>query len=282
MEKKDVENLEIDLMLEAIVQRYGYDFRNYSKASIERRVKQAKVKFGCKEITDLTCQLLHNPSFFQELVSNFSITVTEMFRDPHVYRSLREKVIPYLATYPFIKVWHAGCSTGEEVYSLAILLHEADLLRRTTIYATDFNETALNTARDGIYPIEQIKEYIENYKSSGGTESFAQYYHAEYDEVIMSHFLKKNMTFARHNLATDQVFGEMHLILCRNVLIYFNKKLQERVLKLFNNSLAHNSFLCLGSKETIRFSEVKDQFTEFDKELKIFRKKISPYDTQRI
>jgi chemotaxis protein methyltransferase CheR len=272
MERQDVEKIELDLMLEAIVQRYGYDFRNYSKASIERRVRQAKVKLDCREISDITSRLLHNPAFFQELVSNFSVTVTEMFRDPEMYQTLREQVMPYLATYPFIKVWHAGCSTGEEVYSLAILLHEANILEKTTIYATDFNETALNTAREGIYPIERIKEYTENYRKTGGKESFSQYYHAEYDDVIMSQFLKKNITFARHNLVMDQVFGEMHLIMCRNVLIYFNRILQNRVLKLFDDSLIHSGFLCLGNKETIQFSDVKNRFASLNKELRIFRK----------
>ncbi len=273
MKKKEIEDIELELLLEAIAKRYGYDFRNYSKASMERRVRQAKVKLGCEEISDLTRKLLHDPAFFQRLVSDFSITVTEMFRDPEVYRTLREKVIPYLATYPFIKVWHAGCATGEEVYSLAILLHEEGLLDRATIYATDFNEEALSTARQGIYSIGTIKEYRDNYLKSGGKFSFSEYYHAQYDSVVMAKFLKKNITFARHNLVTDQVFGEMHLILCRNVLIYFDRTLQDRVFKLFDDSLARNTFLCLGSKESLKFSSVIDDFIEFDRKQKIYRKK---------
>nr|MBF0220620.1 protein-glutamate O-methyltransferase CheR [Desulfobulbaceae bacterium] len=275
MEKKDLEKIELDLMLEAIVRRYGYDFRNYSKASMERRVKQAKVKLGCAEITDLTRNLLHDSVFFQKLVSDFSITVTEMFRDPEVYKTLREKVLPYLATYPFIKVWHAGCATGEEVYSFAILLHEEGLLERTTIYATDFNEDALSTARQGIFSIDRTKEYAENYRKSGGKASLSEYFHAQYDSIVMANSLKKNITFARHNLVTDQVFGEMHLILCRNVLIYFDRTLQERVFRLFSESLIHNGFLCLGSKESLKFSTIVSEFNEYEKRHKIYQKKSS-------
>jgi chemotaxis protein methyltransferase CheR len=229
-------------------------------------------KLGCQKITDLTRRLLYDPEFFQRLVSDFSVTVTEMFRDPKVYAVLREKVVPYLKTYPFIKVWHAGCATGEEVYSLAILLHEEGLLERTTIYATDFNEAALTVAKEGIYPLKRIREYSDNYVKGGGKGSFSEYYHAQYDNVIMSKFLRNNMTFARHNLVTDQVFGEMHLILCRNVLIYFNRTLQDRVFHIFDDSLAHNAFLCLGSKENLKFSEVMDRFTEFEPKVKIYRK----------
>lgn len=273
MEKKDIDNIELDLMLEAIVKRYGYDFRNYSKASIERRVKQAMAKLGCEEITDLTRNLIHDSAFFQKLVREFSITVTEMFRDPDVYRTLREEVVPYLTTYPFIKIWHAGCATGEEVYSLAILLHEENLLDRATIYATDFNEAALSTAREGIYSIERVKEYSNNYHKSGGKNSFSDYYHAEYGSVAIPGFLKKNITFARHNLVTDQVFGEMHLIMCRNVLIYFDRTLQDRVFKLFDDSLTHSAFLCLGSKESLKFSTTAPNFDEFNSKQKIYRKK---------
>ncbi|MBU0483865.1 MAG: protein-glutamate O-methyltransferase CheR [Proteobacteria bacterium] len=273
MGKNDLETIEFDLLLEAIVRRYGYDFRNYARASIERRVRQAMAKLHLERISELTTHLLHDPQFFQDLVANFSITVTEMFRDPQVYLALREKVIPYLATYPFIKIWHAGCATGEEVYSLAILLMEEGLLERTTIYATDFNEAALETARAGIYPIEKIKEYNENYLRAKGKCSFSSYYHAQYDSVIMNKGLKKALTIARHNLVTDQVFGEMHLIMCRNVLIYFNRELQERVFTLFDESLGHGGFLCLGTKETIRFYPMAENFTEFDPQNKIYRKR---------
>ncbi len=273
MEKSAIIDIELDLLLEAIVRRFGYDFRNYSRASMERRVEQAKIRMGCDEISDLTKHLLHEPAFFQKLVSDFSITVTEMFRDPEVYSTLRQKVIPYLATYPFIKIWHAGCATGEEVYSLAILLHEEGLLERTTIYATDFNEAALETARQGIYPFKKIKEYNQNYLDGAGKRLFSEYYHARYDRVIMNTILKKNITFARHNLVTDQVFGEMHLIMCRNVLIYFNRTLQDRVFKLFDDSLIHNGFLCLGSKESLRFSKTSINFNAFAPNLKIYRKK---------
>lgn len=272
----DIETIEINLLLEGIFQRYGYDFRHYSRASMERRVRQAMSKMRCVTISELTGRLLHDPVFFQQVVADFSITVTEMFRDPEVYRVLREKVAPYLATYPFIKVWHAGCATGEEVYSLAILLLEEGLLERTTIYATDFNEAALQRVRDGIYPVDRIREYCDNYRKAGGRQSFSDYYHAQYDFAIMAPCIKKSITIARHNLVTDQVFGEMHLILCRNVLIYFDRTLQDRVLQLFDESLVHGGFLCLGSKESLSFSSVAEGFSEFDPKQKIYRKRSTP------
>ena len=180
-----------------------------------------------------------------------------MFRDPWFYLALREKVIPFLKTFPFINVWQAGCATGEEVYSLAIILKEEGLYERSHIYATDFNDAALEKAKTRIYPLERIKEYSINYQKAGGKQSLADYYRAQYQSVIMDTALQQNITFANHNLATDGVFGEMHLILCRNVLIYFDRDLQSRVLSLFQNSLPYNGFLCLGSKETIHFSKVK-------------------------
>lgn len=273
MEPQEIEAIEIDLLLEAIYRRYGYDFRNYARASMERRIQHGMERLGCQQVSELTRRILYEPAFFQELIASFSITVTEMFRDPEVYAFLRRQVVPYLATYPFIKVWHAGCATGEEVYSLAIMLAEEGILERTTIYATDFNETALQTAREGIYPIDRLKGYGENYQKSGGRQTLANYYHAEYDSVIMDKGLKKNITFARHNLVSDQVFGEMNLIVCRNVLIYFNRRLQEQVLTLFDDSLVGNGFLCLGSKESLRFSSLVGKYKELDPHLKVYRKR---------
>jgi chemotaxis protein methyltransferase CheR len=273
MEPHQIEAIETDLLLEAIFRRYGYDFRNYARASMERRIRHGLQRLGCKQISELTRRILYEPEFFQELIDGFSITVTEMFRDPEVYAQLRTQVLPYLATYPFIKVWHAGCATGEEVYSLAILLAEEGILERTTIYATDFNETALHTAREGIYPIDRLQVYGDNYQKSGGRATLANYYHAQYDSVIMAKSLRKNITFARHNLVSDQVFGEMHLIICRNVMIYFNRDLQERVLTLFDDSLIGNGFLCLGSKESLRFSSLAGKFRELDPSLKVYRKR---------
>lgn len=196
-----------------------------------------------------------------------------MFRDPDVYSVLRNEVVPFLKTYPFLKVWHAGCASGQEVYSLAILLKEEGLYKQTTIYATDFNEGVLEKARQGIYPISEVKRYIENYRLAGGKESLTDYFDAHYESVIMSKDLKQNITFARHNLVSDQVFGEMHLILCRNVLIYFDRTLQGRVLNLLNDSLIRGGFLCLGKKETLRFSNIYECYDEFDEQRQIYRKK---------
>ncbi len=273
MEKAKVEEIEVGLLLEAIFRRYGYDFRNYAKASIKRRIKQFVSKSDCNTVSELIPKLLYDESFFGSLAYDFSITVTEMFRDPTFYKALREKVIPFLKTYPFIKIWHAGCATGEEAYSLAILLKEEGFYDRATIFATDFNDFALRTAEEGIYPIEQIKQYTSNYQKAGGNRSFSEYYHAQYESAIMDNSLKKNITFANHNLVTDSVFGEMHLVLCRNVLIYFDRTLQGRVLKLFSDSLVYDGFLCLGGKESLRFSDVCEKFKEIDKKGKVFQKK---------
>ena len=268
----DIENIEIDLFLEAVFKCYGYDFRHYAKASLKRRIKNLMKKNGYKRINDMTSDILHDRSFFEKVVYDFSITVTEMFRDPLFYHNLREKIIPYLKTYPFIKIWHAGCATGEEVYSLAILLKEEGIYNKTTIFATDFNGNALDTAKQGIYSLKDMQMYTTNYQKAGGKTSFADYYHARYKSAIMSKALSKNVTFANHNLVTDSIFGEMHLILCRNVLIYFNKYLQDNVLKLFNESLIRGGFLALGSKESLQFSCIENDFKPIDKKSKIFQK----------
>ena len=267
-----IEKIEIDLFLEAIFKCYGYDFQLYARASIKRRIKHLMKKNGYNRISDMTSDILHDPSVFEKVVYDFSITVTEMFRDPSFYQSLRNKIIPYLKTYPFIKIWHAGCATGEEVYSLAILLKEEGIYNKATIFATDFNEHALDVARQGIYSLKDTQKYSTNYQKAGGKASFSDYYYARYNSAIMRKSLSKNVTFANHNLVTDGVFGEMHLILCRNVLIYFNKDLQNKVLTLFNESLIHGGFLALGSKETLSFSSIENDFKPIDKKNKIFRK----------
>ena len=272
MINSEIENIEISLLLEATYNRYGYDFRDYARASIERRVRQFAIKSGIKSISEMIPILLYNESFFQTLVREFSITVTEMFRDPKVYHVLKEKVFPILKTYPFIKIWHAGCATGEEVYSLAILLMEAGLYKKSTIFATDFNDEALATAKQGIYPTENIKQSTLNYQKAGGLESFSDYYHAKYDSISIDNKLKKNITFANHNLVIDQTFSEMHLILCRNVLIYFNKTLQDKVFYLFDNSLVSGGFLCLGSKESLLYSGIQGKFEPVDEKEKIYQK----------
>jgi len=271
--KSKIEEIEIGLLLEAIFQRYGYDFRHYSRASIERRVRQFQGKSGCSTISEMIPKLLHDASFFEVFVREFSITVTDMFRDPFVYRSLRKNVVPILKTYPFVKIWHAGCATGEEAYSLAIVLKEEGVYDRATLFATDFNDAALDEAKKGIYALDNAKKFTTNYQAAGGTSSFSEYYHARYQAMAINTSLRENITFANHNLVTDSVFGEMHFIMCRNVLIYFEKALQDRVLNLFSDSLVHGGMLCLGTKESLRFSNVKNRFQTIDEDARIYRKK---------
>jgi chemotaxis protein methyltransferase CheR len=276
MNKNEIEELELRLLLDAMYHRYGYDFRDYARASVERRARQFFIKAGLNTISEMIPLLLHNESYFQTLIREFSITVTEMFRDPGVYQVIKEKVFPVLKTYPYIKIWHAGCATGEEVYSLAILLQEAGLYKRATIFATDFNDEALETAKQGIYHLENIKQCTINYQKGGGSESFSQYYQAQYDSIVMEKSLRKNITFANHNLVTDQSFGEMHLILCRNVLIYFNKTLQNRALDLFDDSLTAGGFLCLGNKESLLFWDKEKHYEPVEDSSRIFQKKYLP------
>jgi chemotaxis protein methyltransferase CheR len=272
MRKKEVEDIEVALLLDAIYQRYGYDFRNYSRVSIKRRIENLLGKAKCGTISSMISPLLHDEAFFETLVYGLSVTVSEMFRDPEFFRALREKVIPYLKTYPFVKIWHAGCSTGEEVYSLAIVLKEEDFYDHATIFATDFNDLALSKAGQGIYPLEKMKDYTANYQRSGGTGSFVQYYHAGYDAAVLDPSLKKNIAFASHNLVTDGVFSEVHLIVCRNVLIYFDRTLQNQVLRLFHDSLVRGGILALGSKESVQFSEVGKDFKTLSQKWKIYQK----------
>jgi chemotaxis protein methyltransferase CheR len=228
---------------------------------------------GIKDLFQMKELILKDEEFAAKLLQDLSITVTEMFRDPLFYKAIREKIVPVLKTYPFIKVWHAGCATGEEAYSMAILLEEEGLYERTTIYATDFNQQALNKAKEGIFPNELIKEYTINYQLAGGKEPFSDYYTSSYDHVIMNKSLKKNIVFSNHNLVTDSVFAEVHLILCRNVLIYFERDLQNKVQKLFYDSLINGGILCLGSKEGLRFTNVYERYVELDKKQRIYKKK---------
>jgi len=274
MKKNEIEQLEVDLLLEGLHRRYGYDFRSYARASIDRRVRQFLLKKQIPHISELIPLTIHDEAIFSELIQYFSISVTEMFRDPFVYRVLRETAVPFLKTFPFVKVWNAGCATGEEVYSLAVVLEETGLSERTTIFGTDFNDEALETAKQGIYPTKAIKEYTRNYQGAGGTRSFSEYYHAGYDSASMGASLKEMITFANHNLAVDNVFGEMHLVFCRNVLIYFNRELQNRALRLFTESLVRGGFLVLGTKETLQFSDVADEYEVVDRAARIYKKKI--------
>lgn len=264
---------EISFLLEAIFQKYGYDFRQYSEAHIRRRLINRMAMARLENVSQLQSKVLKDEKFASELLQDLSITVTEMFRDPSFYKSLRENVIPILKTYPFLKIWHAGCASGEEAYSMAIIMQEEGLYERTTIYATDFNQQVLNEAKEGIFSNSMMKEYTSNYQLSGGKESFTRYYTSNYDNVIMNHSLKKNIVWANHNLVTDTVFAEVHLILCRNVLIYFNKDLQNKVQKLFYDSLINGGILCLGSKESLRFTDLHNDYTELDKRNRIFKKK---------
>lgn len=270
---QDPQVIEINLLLEGIFQRYGYDFRDYGKAHAKRRIMHRLALSGINSVSELLHRLLYDEAFFHLILQDLSINTTEMFRDPEFFLAVREQVIPVLKTYPFIKIWHAGCSTGEEVYSMSILLKEEGLLNRTQIYATDFNPSVLQKAREGIYSATQMKEYTRNYIKSGGKYSFSDYYNARYDSAILKKTLKENVVFADHNLVTDSVFGEMNLVMCRNTLIYFNKKLQDKVVGLFRDSLVPGGFLCLGSKESITFPPHKAVFEPVVGKWKIFRKK---------
>lgn len=245
----DTENIEMDLLLEAIWRKYGYDFRQYARAAMKRRLSHIAETFGCPTLSLLQHKVLHEAGGFQKWLAEITITVTEMFRDPPFFRLVAAELIPMLKTYPFPKIWVAGCATGEEAYALAILLHEADLLRRATIYATDVSETALEKARAGIYPLDRIRAFTINYQRAGGLQSFADYYTGRYEHGLMRPFLRRSMVFGSHNLVTDQVFGEMNMICCRNVMIYFNAELKHRVMRIFLESLAPQGFLCLGMKE---------------------------------
>ena len=270
---KDKSDLEITSLLEAFFQKYSYDFRQYSEAHIRRRIMNRMSMSGFENIEQMQSRLLTDEVFASEFLQDLSIKVTEMFRDPDFYRSFRENVIPILKTYPFVKIWHAGCATGEEAYSVAILLQEEGLYDRTTIYATDFNQQALSQAKEGIFPSKMMKEYTANYQLSGGKESFSDYYTSNYDSVIMNKSLKRNIVWANHNLVTDSVFAEVHVILCRNVLIYFDKNLQNKVQRLFHDSLINGGILCLGSKEGIRFTDLAEEYSELDKKQRIFKKR---------
>ena len=264
--------IELKLLIEAIYLRYSYDFRDYSSASLKRRVLLALKQMHCENISQLQRRILYDPQAFMELLQFLTIPVSEMFRDPSYYLALREQVIPVLRTYPSLKIWIAGCSTGEEVYSMAILLKEEGLLDRTILYATDINPRSLERARQGIFNIDNMRQYTSNYQGAGGKHSLSDYYTAAYDSAIMDKSLKENITFADHSLATDSVFAETQSISCRNVLIYFNKPLQNRAFGLFYDSLCHRGFLGLGSKETVEFSGYAEQFEAFDKPERVFRK----------
>jgi chemotaxis protein methyltransferase CheR len=269
----EIENIEIRLLLEGIHQKYGYDFRDYSAASLKRRIKHHLKLEKIGTISHLQSEILRNASAFERLLCQLTVNVTEMFRDPIVYQKIKEEVFPYLKTYPFLRIWHSGCATGEEVYSMAILLSEEHLYERTQIYATDVDHNILKKAKEAIFPLAVMKEYSRNYHRSGGSRPFSYYYTANNHTAILDRSLKTNIVFADHNLATESVFGEMQMIVCRNVLIYFNRKLQERALSIFKESLCKGGFLCLGTKESLQFSSLADDFETVAASQKIYRKK---------
>jgi chemotaxis protein methyltransferase CheR len=269
---KEVEDLEIVLLLEAVFRRYGYDFRDYSLAHLRRRMRHRLALSGLPDLGAMLHRVLSDRVFFELLLRDLSISVTEMFRDPDIYLRIRNDVVPRLKTYPFVKIWHAGCATGEEVYSMAILLHEEGLLERCQIYATDFNQLSLKKAKEGIYPPDQIRLFTGNYQKGGGRESFSDYYTADDDAVILKSWLKKKIVFADHNLVTDTVFSEVQIVVCRNVLIYFNRELQKRIFNTFYESLCPGGFLLLGSKESLRPTEQAGRFETLYPEEKIYRK----------
>lgn len=268
-----LETLELDLFVTALNRRYGYDFSGYSRASLTRRVRNLVTRFGAGSVTGLIERVLHQPDRLTEVISGLSVPVSEFFRDPHTFRALKEKVFPILSSYPAINIWQAGCAHGEEVYSLAILLSEAGLYERARIYATDISAAALARAREGIFPLQDAREAARRYLDSGGSSSFSDYYHARYDLLKLDERLISRVTFAEHNLVTDTVFCEAHLILCRNVLIYFTNPLQDRVLGLFADSLVRGGFLCIGTRENIQFSTARARFQTIDADAQLYRLK---------
>jgi chemotaxis protein methyltransferase CheR len=265
-------DIELRMLVEAVYLKYNYDFRDYTGASQKRRVLAALRAMECDTISSLQARVMHEPNAFAQLLQFLTIPVTEMFRDPEYFLAIRQLVVPFLKTYPSLKIWVAGCSTGEEVYSLAILLKEEGLLERTLIYATDINPQSLDMARRGVMPLDKMRLYTENYQKAGGTRAFSDYYTAAYGGALFERALVENVTFADHSLATDSVFAETHFISCRNVMIYFNRRLQDRVLGLFHESLCHRGFLGLGSKESIDFSHYAQRFEALARRERLFRK----------
>lgn len=269
----DTQEFEANQLIDAILFRYGYDFRNYARASLERRILKRMQESGLNSISEMIPKIMHDPQFFSLFLKDMSITVTEMFREPHVFKTLRETVFDQLRTYSRINIWHAGCASGEEVYSMAIMLKEAGLLDRSRLYATDYNDYSLEVARKGIYPADRMKLYTSNYLAAGGKASFSDYYQAKYDKAKINESFNEHITFANHNLVKDQVFAQMHLIICRNVLIYFDPELTNRVLTLFKDSLISRGYLLLGDKETVQFTSVEDDFETCNLNARIYRRK---------
>lgn len=268
-----VEDIEIRLLLEALYQRYHYDFRHYAQASIRRRLRQAISQMGLATFSALQERLLHDEAMLPRLLGYLTVQVSEMFRDPSHFRAIREHVVPHLRTFPSLKIWIAGCSAGEELYSYVILFREEGLEQRTLFYATDINQDALDAASKGIYSLDRIKTFTENHRASGGKSSLSDYYRGAYGNAVFDKSLRDRVVFSDHSLVTDAVFGEMQLISCRNVMIYFDRDLQDRAIGLFRDSLARSGFLGLGSKENIRFSRHASGFSDFVREEKIYQRR---------
>ena len=266
-----LDDIEVELFVRALKLRHGYDFTQYSPASLKRRVLQLARAQDADTVSELITRLLHEPGFLTVALEGLSVPVSEMFRDPDVFLAVREQVLPVLASYPQINIWQAGCAHGQEVYSLAILLEEAGLYDRAQIYATDFNESALKQAQEGIYPAREAQLWSRNYLAAGGKHTLADYYSARYEFIKLDQRLRRNVIFANHNLVTDEVFCEAHLVLCRNVLIYFSDPLQDRTLALFRDSLVRGGFLCLGTRESLDFAPSASDFMPVDAARRIYR-----------
>ncbi len=268
----DLERVEIELLLDGVFRHYGFDFRSYAYASIRRRLWKRAEGEGLRTISGLQDRILHDTEAMERLLLDLSVNVTAMFRDPSFYQEFREHVVPLLRTYPFIRIWHAGCSSGEEVYSMAILFEEEGLYDRARLYATDINDVVLQRAQQGIFPLDRMQEYTENYLKAGGKRSFSEYYTAKYDGALFSPSLTRNVVFSQHNLVTDRSFSEFHVIFCRNVLIYFDKTLQNEVHSLFYDSLVRFGILALGSKESLKFSRYEQCYEKVSSTEKLYRK----------
>jgi chemotaxis protein methyltransferase CheR len=268
----DLETLEIELLLTAIARRFGYDFRHYSPASLKRRIRRAVTREGVQSISGLTERLLHHPDALQRFVSVLSVHATAMFRDPAFYRALRGSVVPLLRTYPFVRIWHAGCSTGEEVYSLAILLSEEGIYDRCRIYATDISGDLVERARAGIFALKDMREYTANYIAAGGTSEFSSYYVADHRSALMREPLRRHLVFSQHNLASDSSFNEFHVILCRNVMIYFDQELRQHVHQLLYDSLMMFGTLGLGMRETLQFTPFEPRYEPIAPSLRLYRR----------
>jgi chemotaxis protein methyltransferase CheR len=268
----EIEDIEVQLLLDGICRRYGFDFRDYAYASIKRRVENMVSAEGLRSVSELQGKLLHEPACMERFLSKVTVNVTSMFRDPSFYRVFRTQVVPELRRSSFVRIWHVGCSTGEEVYSMAVLLREEGLYPRCRIYATDLNEHALAKAKSGIFPLAALQEYTSNYLKAGGKGCFSDYYTANYGCVIFERALRENVVFSQHNLVSDGSFNEFHVILCRNVMIYFNEALSERAHQLFYESLVNNGFLGLGNRESINFTPHEASYEEFDRDERIYRR----------